>query len=60
VDSGFEGQEAACAAADPQTGGPGCLTPFAHRKAPNPEKTTQNPQFVPMEELIAIKPAGDN
>jgi hypothetical protein len=37
-----------------------CLTRFVHRKAPNPEKTTQNPQFVPMEELIAIKPAGDN
>jgi hypothetical protein len=37
-----------------------CLTGFVHRKAPNPEKTTQNLQFVPMEELIAIKPAGDN
>jgi hypothetical protein len=37
-----------------------CLTRFVHRKAPNPEKTTKNPQFIPMEELIAIKPAEDN
>jgi hypothetical protein len=37
-----------------------CRTRFVHREAPNPEKTTKNPQFVPMEELIAIKPARDN
>ena len=38
----------------------GCRTRFVRREAPNPEKNTQNPQFVPMEELKAIKPARDN
>jgi hypothetical protein len=35
-------------------------TQFVHKEAPNPEETTKNPQFFPMEELIAMNPARDS